>query len=280
MFSVQNPSAAHPSVTGWVLVAAIVAYMVTIAPIRGRNGYRRLTAARGTDPRALLHFYHRNIARKWLLLIPVVLIMTIPPRAGPHSLGIAWPHGGTEFAWQLFVELTIVIAATSLVYRRMFRRGEHLPGLRAFQMLIPQTTTERQWAYGVAATAGVTEEVLFRGLILNAGIWAGLPIAVALVVSSVLFGATHIYQGTMGVILTTVVGLLLGWFYLATLSLLMPVVLHILLDLRGLVWIRPAPSETPTSQAMSETSGALATPQPSAQDAHPRPLVRKPFPAE
>ncbi|HEY1486540.1 MAG TPA: CPBP family intramembrane glutamic endopeptidase, partial [Micromonosporaceae bacterium] len=240
---------------------------------------RRLTAARGTDPQALLHFYHRNIARKWLLLIPVVLIMTIPPRVGPHSLGIAWPHGETYLAWQFFIEITVVIAATSLLYRRMSRRGEHIPGLRAFQMLIPQSRTERQWAYAVAATAGITEEVLFRGLILNAGIWAGLPIVAALLVSSVLFGATHIYQGTMGVILTTAFGLLLGWFYLATLSLLMPVVLHILLDLRGLVWIRPAPSEAPPAHALSVPPDA-PTPQASAEDAHPRPLVRKPFPTE
>jgi uncharacterized protein len=266
MFPVQSPPPASLNPVAWVLIAAIVAYMAMIAPIRGRRAYRRIAAGRGTDPQALLRSYRRIVARDWLLMIPIALIMAIAPRA---SLGFAWPHTETDHAWQVFVVLCVVIALSTLTYRTIARTGGYIPGQRLARMLLPETTTEKRWAYAVAATAGITEEVLFRGLILNAGIWAGLPIALALLVSSVLFGVIHIYQGVGGVVLTTLAGLLFGWFYLATLSLLMPVVLHVLIDLRALAWV-PAPAPTPPPPPPA--------PRPAIEDGQPRPSVRNPFP--
>ena len=70
----------------------------------------------------------------------------------------------------------------------------------------------------VWVTAGFIEEVVYRGFLMNRlasimggskGAWAG-----SLVLSSAIFGSIHLYQGLPGVLLTGLMGLLLGGIYL------------------------------------------------------------------
>jgi hypothetical protein len=60
----------------------------------------------------------------------------------------------------------------------------------------------------------------------------GLHIQWAVVVAAVLFGLPHIYQGISGVLITAIFGLIFGLLYVATGSLLIPIALHILVDIR------------------------------------------------
>ena len=65
-----------------------------------------------------------------------------------------------------------------------------------------------------------------------------LPISVALVLSAVIFGLNHIYQGKAGLISTTLSGLAFGGLFL--LSLLLPMLFHAAADLQGLFILRPS----------------------------------------
>ena len=57
--------------------------------------------------------------------------------------------------------------------------------------------------------------------------------------AAVLFGLAHSYQGIAGMVLTAFAGLLFCGLYVATGSLLFPILLHILVDVRFA--ILPAP---------------------------------------
>jgi membrane protease YdiL (CAAX protease family) len=108
---------------------------------------------------------------------------------------------------------------------------------RGFLALLPTSRRER-WAFaGVAVTAGVTEEVLYRLFLLNflRWLWPGGGLRGALVLSAVAFGLVHLYQGVRGVVTTGIAGWLLGAFYLGTRSLVLPMLVHTLVDLRILV---------------------------------------------
>jgi membrane protease YdiL (CAAX protease family) len=126
----------------------------------------------------------------------------------------------------------------------MARRGEPVPRPPRLEILVPATRAERRWAWAVSISAGICEELVFRGLLIMAGIAAGWPPIVAALANSVLFGLTHLYQGWLGILLTTALGLAMTYFVLPTGSLLFPIVLHILIDLRGLVMV-PAVATTP-----------------------------------
>lgn len=74
------------------------------------------------------------------------------------------------------------------------------------------------WIVGVAwLAAGLGEELLFRGFIMDRlSLVAGIRgrIWIAVVIQALLFGLPHAYQGWGGMIVTSTVGLFLGWLRL------------------------------------------------------------------
>ncbi|MFZ0523535.1 MAG: CPBP family intramembrane glutamic endopeptidase, partial [Candidatus Acidiferrales bacterium] len=56
-----------------------------------------------------------------------------------------------------------------------------------------------------------------------------------------IFGAGHLYQGIAGVIFSAILGLIFSAIFLMTGNLLLPMILHALIDLRILLILRPQP---------------------------------------
>ncbi len=113
--------------------------------------------------------------------------------------------------------------------------------MKGFGWFFPVTWTERRWFSFVCVTAGICEEVLFRGFLLhylNAGPWA-LNLTLALVLAGVIFGLQHLYQGPAGAASTAVMALLFSLLFLLTGNLMLPIILHAVTDLRLLVLLRP-----------------------------------------
>ena len=82
---------------------------------------------------------------------------------------------------------------------------------------------------GVLATgAGITEELLFRGVFQT---WAAsqMPIALAILLPNVLFGALH-WRTTLYAVIAGIVGVYFGVLFLITGNLLAPIVAHALYD--------------------------------------------------
>lgn len=109
-----------------------------------------------------------------------------------------------------------------------------------FSALLPVTTRERILWTAVAVSAGICEEIVFRGWLL-ATLHGALRLngTALIVLAAVLFGLAHAYQGITGVVLTAFAGVLFCGLYVATGSLLAPILLHILIDVRFAVL--PAP---------------------------------------
>jgi uncharacterized protein len=72
-----------------------------------------------------------------------------------------------------------------------------------------------------------------------------LNLTLALLISSVIFGFNHVYQGSGGVVGTAIVGFLFGLLFLLTGNLLLPIIFHSVMDLRMLAILRPLP-DTPS----------------------------------
>ena len=90
--------------------------------------------------------------------------------------------------------------------------------------------------------AGFAEEVVFRGWILTrlaeVGRYSTSAWLAAVVVSSVAFGAVHVYQGLSGMVATGLTGLVLAGVYLGTgRNLWAAIATHGVLDTAGFVLI-------------------------------------------
>ena len=120
-------------------------------------------------------------------------------------------------------------AAGLLVSYRSIRGGtwrEALTGFyRRFEWIMPRSGKELRASWAVSLLAGCGEEIAFRGFLL----WylagqIGLPAAI--LASSLLFGAAHSYQKTVGMVFATIAGLALGLAYAASGSLLLVMWMH------------------------------------------------------
>lgn len=219
-----------------VLASALAAAMVLLQPWAGRRRYRRLLDRVTTEPDARLRHYLRGIGGEWVAAALIVIVGVLAGR-GAASIGLAagaHPRADTT----LVAEVTLILAISALV----FRFGG--PGVRAalrrqargFAALLPHDRRER-WAFaGLAVTAGVCEELIFRGfgVAYLRWLWPSSPRAAVIVIVAAAFGLAHLYQGRRGVILTGLVGGYLTWLVLSTGSLIPAMIIHALLDLRVL----------------------------------------------
>ena len=91
----------------------------------------------------------------------------------------------------------------------------------------------------LAVLAGVGEEMLFRGVVqATAAAWIGEPhgVTLGLLIAAVLFGLLHAVTPTYAV-LAGLIGLYLGWLWLAVGNLLAPIVVHALYDFVALAYL-------------------------------------------
>jgi membrane protease YdiL (CAAX protease family) len=117
-----------------------------------------------------------------------------------------------------------------------------VPDVSMFASLVGDEVQLLFWLVMSWTLAAFLEEMVYRGWItariaevggLSTNAWV-----IAILLSSVLFGFAHLYQGTSGVITTGLSGLLFGVAYLASgRNLWCPIIAHGLTDTIGFVMI-------------------------------------------
>jgi uncharacterized protein len=89
----------------------------------------------------------------------------------------------------------------------------HLAGFResdVVRQLVPESATERRLFVGVSVTAGVCEEIVFRGFLIPTLLLATGSLPLALLLSSGVFGVVHAYQQPTGAVRAALLGALLA----------------------------------------------------------------------
>jgi len=185
-------------------------------------------------PQSLIPRYAQTIVRGWVVAL-IVLAVWMFSRRPFAGLGLDWPIG----IWGK-TGLALDAAAAAFLLVQFVRlpklvRSEDFPKydrmIRALKIM-PRTRPELMLFFAVAVTAGVWEELLYRGFLL----WFFSPdlgVIGAVLVSSFLFGLGHIYQGWRGVPRTALIGLVFAAAYVLTKSLWWLMLAHALLDVYG-----------------------------------------------
>ncbi|MFN9048307.1 MAG: CPBP family intramembrane glutamic endopeptidase, partial [Planctomyces sp.] len=97
----------------------------------------------------------------------------------------------------------------------------------------------REWALKVvvAVTAGVAEEAVYRGVLLQI-LWYSLDsFTAAVAVSAVAFALAHRQQGLQSMLLIVLIALQMHWLVQSTGSLLGAMAAHTLYDIVAMFWI-------------------------------------------
>jgi uncharacterized protein len=113
-----------------------------------------------------------------------------------------------EFGTGLIVYFIGIVVASSAVATRILLHQPHKSMPPAVLALFPHTTVEVLVWLVVSLTAGIVEEVLFRGYLLRQlTAWTGRT-SVAIAALSILFGAIHLYEGLPAVVALTLLSVL------------------------------------------------------------------------
>lgn len=253
-----------PALTVAALVL-VVAVLVVHEPVSGRRSFarfRRQEAVEGEPAR--LRFYRSWTLQGCASAVLAVLVVLALPGVGLGDIGFRLPSiagldrfgltGGSTSTSTVAGMITGVLLATvgfAVAHRLRTRRSARRPArapvppaapprgqMAAILPMLPRSRAGRRgWAM-LSLSAGVTEEITYRGLLLLAlaiALPSSTPRPVLVVVAAVLFGLAHWYQGWTGIVSTGLVGGVMAGLYLSTGSLLVPMVLHTLVDLRALL---------------------------------------------
>ena len=234
----------------YVLLFVLAVYLVCLA----FSGYRAALRLRGAviSQRERVRRYQVSILWNVLSVSAVLIIAALSPMT-LFDLGVRpfrLPETGIERV--LGIGSLLVAGALALLFLyQMFAflfsapfRKEQAAGLkrrresggwydRVVDNLIPRARVEKGWFAFSAMTAGIAEELVFRGFALHllSTVFPFLSPYILAVAAGILFGLAHSYQGARGVVKTTLIGGLFGLLYLGTDSLLLCILLHTLFDL-------------------------------------------------
>jgi len=100
---------------------------------------------------------------------------------------------------------------------------------RRIQWLLPRTPGQRRGWWVVSAHAGWGEELFYRGFLLFL-LASFMPLWAAALISTVMFGCAHLYQGVSGIIKTGVLGGVFLGLFLVSGSLIVPIIAHAMYD--------------------------------------------------
>ena len=193
--------------------------------------------------------YRLTIALQWTLTLMLLLAWMQAGRP-LADLGLAAPQGADRF-WTIFITAVAVaffasqartVSRSAAAQAKIRAQLDAQPGVR---VILPRTPRELRTFGALAVTAGICEEILYRGYLLYY-LRLLLPGAAAAIAAIAVFGLAHAYQGRRGILLTGIAGAGAMGLYLLTGSLAASIVLHAVVDLaNGFMAYRALTSTAP-----------------------------------
>jgi uncharacterized protein len=228
------------------LLILVLAFLVYRAVTRERRGWARFVRLTSTRSR-------QRVYRRWLVesvvvmggMSAVLLLATWPLRGRVLHDAQAWApvaavRDGLTGGVGIGVAAGVGVAFLGgLILPALLLRGavDEIPAIGGVQALLPRNREELPYGIGLALSAGVFEETMFR-LAMPALIFGIVPNGpAAFLAASVVFGLLHLYQRWTGVLFAALLGLVLSAAYVLTGTIAVSIAVHALIDLRSLVLI-------------------------------------------
>jgi membrane protease YdiL (CAAX protease family) len=227
-----------------IIVQHVLAFiLIFVAPVWDHFEIRKLKTS--TDPRRKIKFYWLLMALTWTFSLVAcaavgwqgIFRIQVDPRQN------AWlPSGNVAHSFMigLFVAFVAGLLVPPILMRKSPRTAASMEkAMKSMGFILPSTLEQRRWWVAICATAGIGEEILYRGFLIqyfrHDALHLNLIAAVAL--ACVIFGIAHMYQGLKGVFGTALMGVVFSAIYAVTGNLLAPMILHFLIDLRILLML-------------------------------------------
>ncbi|HYL96963.1 MAG TPA: CPBP family intramembrane glutamic endopeptidase [Terriglobales bacterium] len=160
---------------------------------------------------------HRNMAPLYLSLIALEWGLVAAVRAGIHKKGISlWEVvGGRWSSWKdvardvaLCIPFLVLWDGAAWLMHRLLGPDQ----AKSINSLLPQSAVEIVLWIAVSISAGICEEITFRGYFQKQFAAYTGSIFAGVLLQGIVFGLGHAYQGVKQVIIISVLGIIYGWF--------------------------------------------------------------------
>ena len=209
----------------------IFAFLGVVIPWRGRVRLRHLLALPSVGTKEKIVLYASTMAFQWVLTL-VVAWRALARGLTANELGLSQMNA-LEVLIPGLVGALVLGGLHWLNLRRVGKMEGPAPELMKSiaNRVLPKNSVEFLPYCALAITAGVCEEFLYRGFALAALSKVGLPTWLVVLLTSLLFGLAHTYQGKSGVAGTSLLGLVFGTFRILTESLVPVTIWHATVDI-------------------------------------------------
>lgn len=182
-----------------LLQQLLAAYTVLAEPFLRTNLYRNLKKQLNIDQSARILYYRTQILWEWSWVV-VLAVIVIPIPNSLRWLGLTMPN---QIGWIILLALILGIGlSTFLLRRNPGAMASMQRSLEASSISLPSTSVERRWFAATAVTAGICEELLYRGFLMsylpsNFPMLARQFIVIS-IISGIVFGLSRAYLGMSG----------------------------------------------------------------------------------
>jgi membrane protease YdiL (CAAX protease family) len=173
----------------------------------------------------------------WYILITVLILLKSPFQTlyhSQHTFTLPWYLNA--LLWLILAYQAFTLLAPMILIRFSKKLQQSVADEYAKKSFIfPRTKRHLNMFVILAFIVGNCEEIIFRGFLFNyANDW-GLSAGLSFLLVSIIFGLGHWQQGVSGIVESFLLGITMGFLYNLTGSLLIPIIWHIVYDLKVVV---------------------------------------------
>lgn len=230
-----------------ILLGLLLLYQTVLSIMDARDmkkyRYKEITE------RMRIGFYKETIIYGWIPVFLIFLFIFFSPLS-VHEIGLR-KIVISEFFWlNIIVFIISFIILAVLLYQIILyftnenymkqlseevkerkESGNHYQEVLT-NLVIPRTKREKIYFFFVSLTAGICEEIVWRGCLLHllTDLFPTANFFILCLIICFLFGMAHCYQGLYGIMKTSIIAVLFVGIFLATNSLIPGIILHFLFD--------------------------------------------------
>lgn len=226
-------NAFSPNIVDHILVFLLGVVLPIYAVFSSQPAMKKLKY----DTETKLAIYWGNSLLLWIMAIVVMVVWYFSGR-DLWDLGFRVP----DFSGWLWIWLTLLFCGgyvLDLIYQTSnpYRKLKLIERFLKNTPFLPQTQHELNHFMLVAVSAGVCEEIIFRGYFIQYLMHftgdSDIGIFLSIFIPAAIFAFSHFYQGWEAVLKIVVMAVLFGFLFLTMKSLWWLIFLHILLDVVG-----------------------------------------------
>lgn len=225
----------------------VIIFTLIYEPIIGYFDFKKFKVDVRENKYARLKFYKSAIVGLWIPTI-FILLLVIFTELTLKDIGLSIPNIDANTLGPMVTYSVFVVASLNFIVVLYYSIGSQFSNKIKvkleqakqkeyenviFSEILPISNKEKKiWNY-VSLSAGITEEIIYRGFLIFAFayLFPNLNIWLVILLSSILFGLAHTYQGfKTGVIRTTIFGVIFSILYIGIGSILPLIIFHFLID--------------------------------------------------